>query len=170
MTHTGVLSQADIFYEFSPSQIEAVAAICQDKAYELGQTVFEENSASDELYVIAHGEVEILIDPAMVSQPGRTAGRPTTIAKLRRGQCFGEVALVDQGLRSATARSATVGTRLLVIPHDRLMALCETDPSLGYILMRNLAADLALKIRNTDLAIRGELLYERGEQTATGGG
>jgi hypothetical protein len=36
--------------------------------------------------------------------------------------------------------------------------------------MRNLAADLALKIRNTDLAIRGELLYERGEQTTPGGG
>jgi len=170
MTHTGVLSQADIFYEFSPSQIEAVAAICQDQAYDLGQTVFEENSASNELYVIAHGEVEILIDPALVSQPGRTPGPPTTIAKLRRGQCFGEVALVDQGLRSATARSASVGTRLLVIPHDRLMALCETDPILGYFLMRNLAADLALKIRNTDLAIRGELLYERGEQTTTGSG
>jgi CRP-like cAMP-binding protein len=170
MSHTGVLSQADIFFEFSPSQIEAVAGICQEKAFDLGQTVFEENSASDELYVIAHGEIEILIDPALVSQPGRASSRPTTIAKLRRGQSFGEVALVDQGLRSATARSAAVGTRLLVIPHDQLMGLCEADPILGYLLMRNLAADLALKIRNTDLAIRGELLYERAEPTASIGG
>ena len=170
MTHSGVLSQADIFYEFSPSQIEAVAAICREAAYDLGQIVFEENSSSDELYLIAHGEVEILIDPALVSPSGGAPSRPTTIAKLRRGQCFGEVALVDQGLRSATARSASAGTRLLVIPHDRLMSLCETDPVLGYLLMRNLAADLALKIRNTDLAIRGELLYGRGEQTAPAGG
>jgi hypothetical protein len=37
--------------------------------------------------------------------------------------------------------------------------LCETYPQLGFRLMRNLAADLALKIRSTDLSIREQLLY-----------
>ena len=82
-----------------------------------------------------------------------------TIATLRRGQSFGEVALVDQGLRSASARCAANGTQLLVIPRDKLILLCDTYPQLGYRLMRNLAADLALKIRSTDLRIREELLY-----------
>jgi CRP-like cAMP-binding protein len=84
---------------------------------------------------------------------------PVTIATLRRGQSFGEVALVDQGLRSATARCAQHNTHLLLIPREKLMTLCDTYPQLGYRLMRNLAADLALKIRNTDLRIREELLY-----------
>lgn len=39
------------------------------------------------------------------------------------------------------------------------MVLCDTYPQLGYRLMRNLSADLALKIRNTDMRIREELLY-----------
>jgi hypothetical protein len=41
------------------------------------------------------------------------------------------------------------------------MDLCERDPALGFRLMRNLAADLATKIRNTDLRIREELLYSQ---------
>jgi hypothetical protein len=58
--------------------------------------IFEESAASDELYIIAQGEVDIQVD---------------------------------------------------------------TYPQVGYRIMRNLAADLALKIRTTDLRIREELLY-----------
>ncbi len=165
MSTTGVLSQADIFFQVTAAQLEAVAALCQERSYDLGEIIFEENSASDELYVIAHGEVEILVDPALVSERPDAPSRPTTIATLRRGQCFGEVALVDQGLRSAAARSSSHDTRLLVIPRTELMSLCEMDPVLGFHLMRNLAADLALKIRNTDLTVREQLLYARRQRS-----
>ncbi|MGQ9833408.1 MAG: hypothetical protein ACUVRJ_06380 [Candidatus Villigracilaceae bacterium] len=37
--------------------------------------------------------------------------------------------------------------------------LCETYPNLGYRLMYNLAADLAMKMRNLDLRIRENWLY-----------
>jgi len=102
-----------------------------------------------------------LLDPSLVGDRAGSASRPTTIATLGRGQCFGEVALVDQGLLSASARSASHETRLLIIPRQSLMDLCERDPALGFRLMRNLAADLATKIRNTDLLIREELLYSQ---------
>jgi hypothetical protein len=45
-----------------------------------------------------------------------------------------------------------------VIPRDKLIMLCDTYPQLGYRLMRNLAADLSLKIRSTDLLLREDLL------------
>lgn len=159
MSTAAVLRQADIFYGFSPEQLERVAAICQERQVGAGEIIFRENSSSDELFVIARGEVEILVDPALVSDRPDTPSRPTTIATLRRGQSFGEVALVDQGLRSATARSSSHDTRLLAIPRAGLLALCDADPLLGYRLMFNLAADLALKIRNTDLRVREQLLY-----------
>lgn len=162
-----ILRQADIFFDLSEAQLDLVASICQERAYGLGEVIFEENSASDELFIIAEGEVDILVDPSLVSdQPDRPA-RPTTIATLRRGQSFGEIALVDQGLRSATARSASHRTRLIVIPREPLMTLCESEPVLGYRLMRNLAADLATKIRSADLWIREQLLYGgQGRQSA----
>ncbi len=159
MSTLGVLQQADIFYGLSPEQLGLVASLCQERQFSGGEIIFRENSSSDELFIIARGEVEILVDPALVSDRRDTPSRPTTIATLRRGQSFGEVALVDQGLRSATARSASHDTQLLAIARSGLLGLCDADPLLGYRLMFNLAADLALKIRNTDLRVREQLLY-----------
>ncbi len=147
-----VLKQSDIFYQFTPTQLELVANLCRESAFTKGEMIFEENSSSKELYVIANGEVKILIN----SSAGK---KGTVVAILRRGQSFGEVALVDEGLRSASARAGEKDTRLVVIPRDRLLMLCETYPQLGYRLMYNLSADLAMKIRNTDLRIREQVLY-----------
>lgn len=157
MPITSVLRQADIFYELTSTQLELVASICEERVYEAGALIFAENSPGDELYVIAQGEVDIQLDPSVIGD--RRAGGPQTIATLRRGQCFGEVALVDEGLRSAAAVCAQHNTELLAIPRDKLMLLCDTYPQLGYRLMRNLAADLAMKIRNTDLQLREQLTW-----------
>ncbi len=154
------LKQSDIFYQFTSTQLELLANLCQEILFQEGETIFRENSEGKELYVIAQGEVDILINPGLVGGPAKGAAGETVIATLRRGQSFGEVALVDEGLRSATARVAKKDTRLLVIPRDKLIMLCETYPQLGYRLMHNLAADLAMKIRNTDLRIREQLLYK----------
>jgi CRP-like cAMP-binding protein len=114
--------------------------------------LFEENDASDELYVISNGGIEILINPSFV---GLEEGLDSIVlTEMRRGQVLGEVALVDQGLRTATARVSEDNTHLLRIARKRLMLLCDTYPELGYKLMKNLAADLALKMRNTDLIVR----------------
>jgi CRP-like cAMP-binding protein len=157
------LKQSDIFYQFTPTQLELVANLCQEKTYQDGDLIFLEGSGSKELYVIAEGEVEILINPA-ASGKGESGPEQVPIARMRRGQSFGEVALVDEGQRSASARAAQKDTRLLVIPRDRLIMLCETYPQLGHRLMYNLAADLAMKIRNADLRVRDQLLSQPQEK------
>lgn len=93
---------------------------------------------------------------------------PVVITELRKGQVFGEIALVDQGVRTATIRVSQPDTLLLRIQRQRLMLLCDTYPELGYKLMRNLAADLALKIRNTDLTFRQyQLLLSQAGRSQT---
>ncbi len=154
-TIVNFLKQSDIFYQFTSTQLELVANLCQEVKYNAGDIVFQENSSSKELYVIAQGEVDILIKRGNAGEVTETV-----VARLRRGQSFGEVALVDEGLRSASARAAQKDTNLMVIQRDKLIMLCETYPQLGYRLMYNLAADLAMKIRNTDLRIREQLLYK----------
>jgi CRP-like cAMP-binding protein len=134
-----------------------VANLCQEVVFNNGDLIFQENSGSKELYVIAQGEVDILISRG---NTGSLEKKENAVARLRRGQSFGEVALVDEGLRSASARASQKDTRLLVIQREKLIILCETYPQLGYRLMYNLAADLAMKIRNTDLRIREQLLYK----------
>jgi len=154
-----VLKQTDIFYGMNATQLELVSNLCQERTFSAGEIIFPEGAASDELYVIIQGEVEIQVNPALVSKPEASSLPASTIATLRRGQSFGEIALVDQGLRSATARSGQNNTRVLVLPSEELRSLCQTYPPFGYLLMFNLAADLALKMRSTDLLIREELLY-----------
>jgi CRP/FNR family transcriptional regulator, cyclic AMP receptor protein len=150
------LKQSDIFYQFTATQLELVANLCQEKIFDEGETIFEENSSSKELYVIVQGEIDIIVDPSVV---GTQSQEKLTIATLRRGQSFGEVALVDEGLRSATAQARKKNTRLLVLPREKILMLCETYPQLGYRMMYNLAADLAMKIRHTDLKVREKVLY-----------
>jgi CRP-like cAMP-binding protein len=159
-----ILKQTDIFYQFTEAQLDIIANLCQERTLETGEIIFWEGSRSDELYLIVQGVVDILVNPALVSEKPGEDQPPVTIATLRRGQSFGEIALVDQGLRSATARSAQNNTRLLIIPSSELMTACETHPQLGYRLMLNLAADLALKIRSTGLLVREELLYGRTQK------
>lgn len=150
------LKQSDVFYQFTQTQLELVANLCIEKTFAPGETIFEENSNSKELYIIAQGEVDIIIDPGIVGINEKSS--KVSIATMRRGQSFGEVALVDEGLRSATARARGKEVRLLIIPRDKLIMLCETYPQLGYRLMYNLAADLAMKFRNSDLRTREKVL------------
>ena len=91
---------------------------------------FEENTPGDEMYIIASGEVQIQVDPSLIDSNESMGSM--TIATLRRGQSFGEVALVDEGLRSASARCSQQDTHLIVIPREKLMLLCDTYPQLGY--------------------------------------
>jgi CRP/FNR family cyclic AMP-dependent transcriptional regulator len=160
MSHVNTLRRTDIFFDLLPAHLEMISAICQARIARAGEIIFEENTPGNELFVIARGEVEILLDPGLVSGANsRKTSGPVTIATLRDGQTFGEVALVDRGLRSASARCAADHTRLLVIPCQKLLGLCESSPDLGYRIMRNVAADLAFKIRNSDLAIREQLFW-----------
>ena len=154
------LKQSDIFYQFTPTQLELVANLCQEVVFDAGDLIFQENISSKELYVITQGEVDILINRGT----GNEKKKESAVARLRRGQSFGEVALVDEGLRSASARASQKDTRLLIIQREKLIILCETYPQLGYRLMYNLAADLAMKIRNTDLRIREQLLYKPADR------
>ena len=157
------LSQADMFYGITEEQIDKIVAICEQATLPKGFALIEEKDSTDSLFVIASGSVEIWLNPAIVTAEG-TDVELVKVAELKPGQVFGEIALVDQGIRSATAITSQDNTVVLRIARDMLMDLCDNDLKLGYQLMKNLAADLALKMRNTDLTIRQyQLMLEQAE-------
>jgi CRP/FNR family cyclic AMP-dependent transcriptional regulator len=160
MSYLPILKDADIFYGLSAEQLQRIEAICGEMILEQDTVLFKENTPGDEMFVVAKGAIDIQVDPAMIGLETRAG--PTTIATLRKGQIFGEVVLVDQGLRSALARVAEPDTHLLVLKRDDLISLCEQDYELGYLLMRNIAEDMAFKIRGTDLMVREQLLWRPG--------
>jgi CRP-like cAMP-binding protein len=159
MSLLNVLRQVDIFYDLEPEHLEKLAAVCEEHLYQKGEIIVKENTPSDRLYILTEGIVEIVIDP-MLLDPHASGKEPTIIATLWPGQTFGEVGVVDRGMRSASARASADNTKLQTIHQDYLLQFCEEDHDFGYLLMRNIASDLAFKIRNTDLMLRERLLWE----------
>ncbi len=80
----------------------------QREHYEAGQAVFREGDRGDWLYVLVAGQVEIV-----QTLPGQGE---VILRRLGPGECFGEIALVSQRPRTATARCVT---RADVLAMDR---------------------------------------------------
>lgn len=154
----GVLRQVELFEGLPRQDLLQIARSCREVVFSQGEMIVEENTPGYELFIITHGSVEIMIDPHLLN-PATVSSQPTVIATLWPGQVFGEIGLVDQGMRSASARAAVDDTRLQALNRAYLLGLCDADPQFGYRLMRNIATALAYKIRNTDLILRQRILW-----------
>ncbi len=158
MTNVHILEQVDIFQDLNENQLKLIDNICIQKTFKKDEVIFEENSPSTEFYIILDGEVEIQVDPDTIGDYRKDEHQPSTIAVLRWGQSFGEVTLVDPGVRSASAKCGTDTCKVLVIGRDDFLELLESEYRMGYMVMRSFAADLALKIRQTNLMVRESLM------------
>lgn len=141
-----LLKSAELFDGLSDDQIEQLASISDERTYARNQLVFNQGDEGDRLYVVRTGFVEIIVGDKN-SEEG-----PRTIVNLGRGQVFGEMALVDRGTRSATVRSVGDDTVINSISRDDFNHLCETNTAIGYVVMRNIAADLSFKLRHRNLS------------------
>lgn len=104
--------------------------------YAKGQEVFREGDHGDTMYVIQSGAVEL----------SRTEnGNEVVLAILERGDFFGEMALIDSGTRSASAK-VIQASRLLPINRASLLSRTRQDPSI----MLKLMAALCLRIEKTN--------------------
>ena len=142
------LKRLTIFQSLSDDELAMVAELCQPVKLRSGDMIVAIGDPADCFYLIQRGTVQIVTRDEPASQ-GEAAGDGVRLS-LGRGQAFGEMALVDGGPRSATARASS-DLALYVINCAKLIALCEQFPSLGYRVMRNVAADLSFKLRQRNL-------------------
>ena len=154
-----LLEQVDIFSDLNQEQLEQIFEICQEVVKYQGEMIFAEGSPSTEFYVILEGEVSIQVNPDLISNQSKARHQPGTIAVLHPGQSFGEIALVDQGLRSASAVCHTMLCKTLSVQREDLMNMLKKDSEMGLIVMSNLARELCFKIRQSNLNLREALLY-----------
>lgn len=145
MTLSEMLSQVELFEGLGSDELDQIAAICEERTLGSGQVVAKQGDAGDELFVIWDGLVEVVHEET----PEDPA--PRTVVNLGQGQVFGEMALVDYGPRSATVRVISENATLQAIPRDAFLKMCETHNHLGYVVMRNMAADLSFKLRHQHL-------------------
>ena len=95
------------------------------KIYQNGETIVRQGEIGDCMYVVQDGQVEV------VSNFGN---REVQLAVLKKNEFFGEMAIFDHEIRSATIR-ALGPTRILTIDHKNFLRRIHEDPSLAYRLM-----------------------------------
>ena len=104
--------------------------IARDRAFEANQEIFKEGEAGDGIYFVKSGRVEI---SARVGQEGRYI-----FSKAGPGDVFGEMAVIEDKPRSATA-TAREATSVWFIPRDEMLMLIEQSPGLALALLREVS-------------------------------
>lgn len=134
----GLLQKVDLFEGLPQDDLGRIAAIVGGVSIEKGEVLFEEGEPGDVFYIVFKGAVEIL--------KARPDGTEERLAVRRNGEAFGEMALLNDAPRSATAR-AQDGTQLMTVGREDFQALLGGD-SLALRMMRVLSKALrALGVR-----------------------
>jgi CRP-like cAMP-binding protein len=145
------LSDIEILKGLNEIELRRIGEISEEKHYRSGEVIFSEKSKGDELFIVKKGKVQIELQVK-----GKTD--KATVHYVEAGDTFGELALVDEGSRSATTRAAEE-TDVLVLARSRLFELFEQEPRIGYMLMRNIATLVARRLRKTNLQLIACILW-----------
>ncbi|MEJ2012762.1 MAG: cyclic nucleotide-binding domain-containing protein [Anaerolineales bacterium] len=148
MGYMELLGSVELFEGATQEELKMLASICREQIYPAGEVITAQGDTGDELFIVQSGFVEV-IRAGLTPDVG-----PRTVVNLGEGQIFGEMALVDHGPRSATIKAASDATTVLVIHREDFERACEQNHRLGYIVMRNIAADLSFKLRHRNLTGR----------------
>ncbi len=106
------------------------------KIYQKSDVIFKENSSGNEMYILHAGKVKLVLgDTGQVAEVG-TIEEP--------GDFFGEMALIDQSLRSATAIAEEDNTELEVLTRDGFLKMISEYPEFALEVMHELCERLRL--------------------------
>ncbi len=135
-TYAMLARRMELFHGLTPEDVARIFSRGSTREYDDGEHIFEKGQPGAEMFVILGGEVRIF-------------DGPQEIALLTRGDMFGEMALVSNESRSASA-AATCTTSLLVLSLDDLKKDLPREVSLQ--LLVNIIITLSERLRraNTD--------------------
>ena len=137
-----LLGKIKFFAGLPAAYLRRIADIGTEEEHKGATTVFQEGDKGDKFYLIIDGAVRI---SRMVPGMGEEA-----LAILDPGAAFGEMAVVEEGLRSADALAHEGEAVLLRIGRDPLDQLLFTDKELAYSVLWALVRTLSARLRDTN--------------------
>ena len=136
------LRSLPLFQDLTATELPQVATLFFEKAYSKNSTLFVEGMTGEILYVIKKGSVSI-------TKKGNS-GQEMVLATLKEGEFLGEMSLIDNRPRTATAKVAEEST-LLVMTKKAFLSMMEKYPA------------IALKVLLVFLKIANERLRKANE-------
>ena len=134
------LKELPIFSSLTDDEIKAVSEIGNTQTVSADELVFSEGEPGSVLYVIIKGSVRIYTKI--------TENVDKTLVTLRSGGLFGEMAVISEDYRSATAK-AVEETELLSISQKDFRNLLDNNPAVGKKLLEFIVKVLAGRLKNT---------------------
>jgi CRP-like cAMP-binding protein len=141
-----LLKKIPLFAELGKGELREIERLIHHRQYQRGEVIFWEDEPGVGMYIVQKGEVGIFKDYAVPRQK--------ELARLEFGDFFGEMALLEDDCRSATA-VALSDAHLLGLFHPDLFDLFKRRPPLGVKLLATLAGMLAKRLRKTNSELLG---------------
>jgi len=127
------LKKIPVFSGLQEDEYEEFLSICKVSAIKQGEAIFHENDASEGMYILLSGEVEMHT---------KSSG---CVYVMKPGDLFGEIGVISQKRRTASAIAGENST-LLDLRKEKFDFLLGRDPVLSSKVMRNVAKVLAERL------------------------
>ena len=144
MVALDLLRSSEVFDGLSDDELAPISLMSSEVSYAAGDEVFGEGQVAANLYIVADGRVQVLIDI------GR--GRQTVVDTVTRDGSFGWSALVPPYTYTGAAKCSEA-SRLIVVPGAELRALCQDNCRTCHMIMERLASIISARLKDTRLQL-----------------
>ena len=136
-----IIKKIPVFSELNNKDLNEVSKLLHDRTYKSEEYVFKRHAPGEGMFIIQSGTVKIIV--------GEASGDSQVLAELSSGDFFGEMALLEDEVRSAAA-IATDHSKLLGFFQSDLQTLIERKPKLGNKILQNLSKVVCTRLRKTN--------------------
>src|ERR1044071_5902363 len=140
-----VLRTIPLFAELTQKELKVLEEAVHKRIYQAGETIFVETEPGVGMYVIQSGHIDIVLN--------HRSETPMVLAELEPGDFFGEMALLGNMNRSATA-FARDRSELIGFFHPDLLEIIKLYPQIGAKIALGLSRTLAERLRYTNEQLR----------------
>jgi CRP-like cAMP-binding protein len=147
----GMLRRVKALAELNDEQLERFVHFMEPQTVRQWIPVVKQGDMDDGMYLVLEGELRVRL---------MIGGKETILATLGAGECFGEIALFDQGPRSADV-VANKDSVLLKITAEAFEKLRREAPELSVPILFSISKTLAARIRADNKRIKDSVNFAR---------
>jgi CRP-like cAMP-binding protein len=152
-----ILAGVPIFARLESRDVKRLAKLCVPRVFDAGETVIEEGAMGLGMFVITSGRVEVF---------KKAESGSVSLGAMEEGDVLGEIALIDDQPRSASAVAKT-RTECLLLTRDSFETLVKKEPEVAWCVVPVLAE----RIRELhERAVAAEERLREAESAAAAGG
>jgi len=145
------LKKIDLFKGLTDEELKKFIKITKEKKFSAGEYIIREGEVGTSIFILKEGEVEVSknLYPGFESCLLTSQEKILTRLGPKDHPIFGEISLLDEGVRTANTIAVTECTLLYVNRKDFLQ-LINRDKQLGFKLIFNLGKLLCSRLRKAD--------------------